>query len=463
MLQSLLIVLGVLLLIRAGRRIVRGEAMPPTELCLLTWGLVTFFAGIDFVRYYPITTLGFSTVVAAVAGTWVISRKMARPKADTSIQSDMEPTLPPWLITLTQLAAVLVIIGLVGRVYHTGIVNNRGLSLDIGERYLAGREESQRSVGAILAWLTGFWVLPMGVVMLFFRQLSLPQRLLFLFSGAGHALNVYYLGGRTGIGLGAMSFVGLYLSGAHFRGRRQSTRLVNILPLGLFVAVVLILLGYLFERRFRVTQDQHRYSQIMDINQAYAPVMQVLEKSGLAEAVIGSVGYLGSPVQQWSMYLELGLEARLAGAFNLDVPAMVLRKTGFGERHYAVNMSEIMETYENIANAPLGTFSTVLRDLHLDFGWWGVLIGFTLSCVLGDFAYQRVISRQLEFVPLVTVWFGIMGFNPITSGLTISGTNQGLLAAIACWWVIRAQIRRRSGRRRLAPLLPAGAEPAHAS
>lgn len=459
MLHVVLLLLGVTLLFRELKRIVQGDSFAPTDLCLLLWGVVTVFAGLDFVRYDPITLPGVATVVACIGVIWFLNRRLRkRFRGTSSLNEAVSGAELRQLLLVARVAAALVFLGMAGRYYHNGILNDRTLAMDIGERYLAAGELTRSSIGSRLAWLAGFWPLPLGVAVLFFRRLTWMDRGFLLVSGFGQALNTYYLGGRSGIGLTAVSAIGLYLMSVQAEKlglleRRRRFR--GIVVLGAMTSLVLLLLMYLFERRSQSTAERYRYSEVMEINPAYTPLVEVIQQTGLVDGIIGAVGYLSSPVQRLSMYFGLGIEARMSGAFNFDLPALVLRKVGIGERHYAINLGDIVETYENLGNAPLGTFSTVIRDFHLDFGWLGVLIGIPAICLLGDIAYYRLRNEgRLEYVPIVAVWFGFMGMNPVVSGLTITGGNQALFASIFCWWLIR-NLRRGSRRHAGRNVVPA--------
>lgn len=430
------------------------KRISPVGFLLLGWGFICVTGGLSLVLYNEIK-LEILWMVLAHAGAFLLGAWLVRgklfPVADTAPgQAALLRSPPEQLLSITRLVCLLVLVGYLGRYLHIAKVQGRVI-MDVQEAYMMNQEATTGitqggSWFSRIGFLLFLWPLPAAVLVWFFSVLRPADRLLFGAASVGHAVYSTLQAGRSGTVFTLGFLVPLFLIGLflNMTDRRQIFRRLRLIALiGGSAALVIVMLMIMFGIRTTDRRTGRTFSESFELS----PVVRwTLDAAGgsnpLTEGAAGALGYVTQPLQRLSLFTDLNINFRFYGAYNFDVFGNVLRRVGIGEANYGAAYGQLFEEYTTSADAPVGTFSTCIRDYYLDFGWVGVVLGGLVTGFFAQRFYRRVVvDRQLEYLPLLGFMFAHITISPLFSGLQAAGANYSLAGAIVAFFFLKRFLR----------------------
>lgn len=452
MIYLLFTLVGALLLLRfvSLRQVVRQ--MSPAGIFLLAWGFICLTGGLSLVFYnelkWEIVGMVLLHSLAFAVGLWLVPG--ATLPVNGPVAAHASPRLPEQALGLIRFICLLIFIGYVGRYLHITRVQGRVIT-DIQQAYMQNQEANYQ-LGQQGSWFSRFgflmflWPLPASVLAWYYRSLNGVDRLLMAAAGFGHAVYATLQAGRSGTIFNLGFMVPLFLLGMFLTltDRREMARRLRLLALVVAgVASVLVGLIVAFGIRTSNVATGVTFSESFELSPVVRWLMELVGGSNvLTEGAAGALGYVTQPLQRLSLFTDLSIDFKFYGAFNFDLFGNLLRRVGIGEANYRVANSHLFNEYTSNADAPVGTFSTCIRDYYLDFGWAGVVLGGLLTGFLAQRFYCKVVvERRLEFLPLLGFMFAHIIISPLFSGLQTGGANFSLLGSIAAFFILRQFLR----------------------
>lgn len=448
MIYLLFTVVGVLLLLWfiSLRQVV--HQMSPAGLFLLAWGFICLMGGLDLVRYddLRVAALGWMALHGAAfgLGVFLVPGRVFGTGGGGVRGAWGFPA--GQLLMLVRVVCVLILIGYVARYLHITRVQGR-VVMDVREAYMMNQELNyttgqQGSVYSRIGLLLFLWPLPASVVAWHHARLGWGDRILFGIAGLGHVVYSSLQAGRSGFVFTLAFVVPLVLLKLYgdVDGEEAVRRRRQMLLAG-SAAVLAAVTGLMIMFGIRVSSDagSKNYSEVAELS----PVLRdVIGFAGgpnvLSEGFAGALGYLTQPMQRLSLFTDLDIETRFWGTFNFDLAGQVLRKLGLGTGARDEATMDINMLYALVANAPVGTFSTCIRDYYLDFGWAGIVLGGLLTGHVSQRLYRNVVMQgRLEYLPLLGFMSAHVLMSPLFSGLQTAGANNSLVGAMLAFFVLR--------------------------
>jgi hypothetical protein len=430
----LLLTVGVLLLAHGLLLFIRFRLPLPEMIFSLFWGVVVTLAGLEILRYSELNWRGAGVVMFFVGMMFILFRLLPRPAL---IKEPYTGSVVPskTLLLITRLVSVAVLIGIGLRYIHVIIINNRPL-FDIREAYQINASETMTgTIYSRLSTIMFLWPLPATIFAWYLMSLRWFDRVLFGLGTLGLAAYGVISGGRSSLTFTFACLLPLmWLSMVRGPNSRAASQLVKRFGLGLMAALacgMLLLTMLMFGVRTYNERTGRSYSQSVDINPLYQQfVSPPSESSRLEDGLIGAIGYATQPMQRLSLFFELDLNQRLYGAYNLEIFVIILRRMGIADAYFTEAVGQVEDTYREI-NMPVGTFSSFIRDVWLDFGFAGVVVGGVLLAVTAQKTFRRVVQGHSEhLLPILLLLYGLLLISPLFSGLTVAGVNQSLIGFV---------------------------------
>jgi oligosaccharide repeat unit polymerase len=446
MLYTICILAGLSLLAYCALGIGKRNPYTASTVSCFMWGIGLFFSGLNIVMYNEIQEKGLY-YIALYLVLFIAADTFAR-----SWKANENPTqylnLTEKTLARIRVISILVILGIIFRTVFL-VSNGRRFWEDIGLAYEA-KEALTGNMLSRLSYLLFLWPLPAAISVWHYFELKVSDRILFLSASLGLAIYGLSAGGRSGI-VFTGAFMGILLLLSLKSGPNSKASLARkrrlILQLSVVCLLMLTFLLYVFTRRMAVKTGR-TYSEGMEINPAYLKVLPQIQNFALGEGVVGMIGYLGSPVQQLSAFMVSDYDGKLYGGFNFDMAAQLLSKIGVVGDGYERAQDDLAAFYMGPMNAPVGTFSTCIRDYWLDFGVLGVIIGAAgMGLVTGRLYFITTRNGGGPTIPLLGFAISICATAPFFSGFSLSGANLSLVGACVGYFLYP-----RSSEKKVVPL-----------
>ena len=261
-------------------------------------------------------------------------------------------------------------------------------------------------------------------------------------------VGLFLTGGRTTLFYAALVvLVSLYVSGR----KVAILKLRTLAVAGLAIVVV----GY-FSVAFlntRSSSGSTNPDQILEVTQR-AEYHPLLAKAAQASPALGtalvSVGYFASPLPTLSFYLQREpIPGPFWGAYSFPLPARVAAGlTGSTPRSLAVTRSEVFAPLES-AGYEGNVWATWLRDLVIDFGYYGAVLFCAAFCAFMAWSRNRFeATGALHYHYLEVLSCFTLAFGAFTSVLPFTLIASAFFTAIGVMYLTRLQVRKPAARAR---------------
>lgn len=440
------IAIGLLLLALAGYRKLVGKSFGLQGTVMVAWGVPFLFGGLHFVWYSDLNWQGiiWGSFFCSLILLGINLANWWNPKPQKRATNLSAPVKGiSTALAVGRVLALLTMVGVLGRLVHTFFILRLPLFTDFAairsEEYTG---EVAGSIWSRIGFLLFLWPIPLSIAIALWNKIEVSDRLLLSIPGIAFPAYGILFAGRspiltTTLFLAALLAVAVEQSDWKRWIERNRAQIRNVsLAVALFVALTMV---FLYGLRAYSDQAGRNYSDVYEISSEMYTLKSFIGDGRLTEGLIGTIGYVGQPVQRLSEYFDLDIPDVYYGGWIFEFADTVLRRLGVLDG--PTPRMRLMAIYEPI-NLRYNTFSTLGRDTVLDFGMIGAaLFAVTIGFVTEHFRLAIHNNHRWELAPL----YGLLFATIALSGLANFLPEHSFYISIAFAIVFKGKFKPKTG------------------